>query len=197
MNDPSRILIVRLSAIGDVIHGVPVLCALRAAIPDAFIGWVVEGRAGDLLEGHPALDELDPGAARLAQIAARNLAAAASTARVPIRYDDRSAVPHQECHRRLAERCAAADRQGGRRRPRAESLVSQRAGGGRRRSRDRTLPRHVAAAGDINSSRAFRFAGELCRRADGRRVPAHRGAGRAALRDVESGSRLAVEDLAG
>lgn len=53
-----RILIVRLSAIGDVIHGLPVLCALRAAIPRAFIGWVVEGRSGDLLEGHSALDEL-------------------------------------------------------------------------------------------------------------------------------------------
>ncbi len=58
MDGPPRILIVRLSAIGDVIHGLPVLCALRAAMPGAFIGWVVEGRAGDLLEGHPALDAL-------------------------------------------------------------------------------------------------------------------------------------------
>ena len=55
---PARILIVRLSAIGDVIHGLPVLCALRNALPDAFLSWVVEGRNGDLLEGHPALDEL-------------------------------------------------------------------------------------------------------------------------------------------
>jgi lipopolysaccharide heptosyltransferase I len=55
---PSRILIVRLSAIGDVIHGIPVLCALRAALPEAFLGWVVEGPAADLLAGHPALDEL-------------------------------------------------------------------------------------------------------------------------------------------
>jgi lipopolysaccharide heptosyltransferase I len=53
-----RILMVRLSAIGDVIHGLPVLCALREAFPTAFIGWVVEGTAGDLLEGHPALDAL-------------------------------------------------------------------------------------------------------------------------------------------
>jgi lipopolysaccharide heptosyltransferase I len=56
-NSP-RILIVRLSAIGDVIHGVPVLCALREALPDAFLAWVVEGRAADVLEGHPALDAL-------------------------------------------------------------------------------------------------------------------------------------------
>lgn len=53
-----RILIVRLSAMGDVIHGVPVLCALRKAIPDAFLGWVVEGQMGDLVDSHPALDEL-------------------------------------------------------------------------------------------------------------------------------------------
>ncbi len=53
-----RILIVRLSAIGDVIHGLPVLNALRAAFPTAHLGWVVEGRAGDLLQGHPALDQL-------------------------------------------------------------------------------------------------------------------------------------------
>lgn len=53
-----RVLIVRTSAIGDVIHGVPVLCALRAAMPDAFLAWLVEGTMGDLLEGHPALDEL-------------------------------------------------------------------------------------------------------------------------------------------
>ena len=53
-----RILIVRMSAIGDVIHGVPVLCALREAMPHAFLAWVVEGGMGELLEGHSALDEL-------------------------------------------------------------------------------------------------------------------------------------------
>jgi len=53
-----RILIVRLSAIGDVIHALPVLCALREEYPEAFLGWVVEGQAGGLLRGHAALDEL-------------------------------------------------------------------------------------------------------------------------------------------
>lgn len=53
-----RILIVRLTAIGDVVHGIPLLCALRTALPEAFLGWVAEGTAGDALEGHPALDEL-------------------------------------------------------------------------------------------------------------------------------------------
>jgi heptosyltransferase-1 len=53
-----RVLLVRLSAIGDVIHGLPVLNALREAMPDAFLAWVVERRAAALLDGHPALDAL-------------------------------------------------------------------------------------------------------------------------------------------
>jgi lipopolysaccharide heptosyltransferase I len=53
-----RILIVRLSAIGDVLHTLPALCALRDARPNARLAWVVEGRTAELLAGHPALDEL-------------------------------------------------------------------------------------------------------------------------------------------
>ncbi len=53
-----RILIVRLSAIGDCLHTLPVLCALREKMPKAFLTWVVEGRSGDLLREHAALDEL-------------------------------------------------------------------------------------------------------------------------------------------
>jgi lipopolysaccharide heptosyltransferase I len=53
-----RILIVRLSALGDVIHGLPVACALREAMPEAAIGWVVEGRNADLIDGHPAIDHI-------------------------------------------------------------------------------------------------------------------------------------------
>ena len=53
-----RILIVRLSAMGDLIHGIPVLCALRRALPNASLGWLAEGRNADLLQGHPDLDHL-------------------------------------------------------------------------------------------------------------------------------------------
>ncbi len=53
-----RILIVRLSAIGDAIQTMPVACALRERFPDAFIGWAVESRAAALLRGHESLDEL-------------------------------------------------------------------------------------------------------------------------------------------
>jgi len=58
MNAPRSIVIVRLSAIGDVLHGVPVAVALRRSFPHARIGWVVEGRAADVLAGHPAVDHL-------------------------------------------------------------------------------------------------------------------------------------------
>src|SRR6266404_3318338 len=53
-----NILIVRLSAIGDTIHGLPVLCALRDSLPRARLSWVVEERAAAVLRGHPALDRL-------------------------------------------------------------------------------------------------------------------------------------------
>jgi len=58
MNAPRSIVVVKLSAIGDVLHGLPTAVALKQAFPDACIGWVVEGRAGDVLAGHPAVDHL-------------------------------------------------------------------------------------------------------------------------------------------
>jgi len=58
MDETPRILIVRLTAIGDVVHGLPVLCALRDRFPGAKIAWMVEGGSAQLLEGHPALDQL-------------------------------------------------------------------------------------------------------------------------------------------
>ncbi|MGI6420199.1 MAG: glycosyltransferase family 9 protein [Thermoguttaceae bacterium] len=58
MSNGPRILIVRLTAIGDVIHGLPVLNALRDRFPQAELAWIVEGGAARLLEGHAALDRL-------------------------------------------------------------------------------------------------------------------------------------------
>lgn len=53
-----RILLIRLSAIGDVIVTTPVLRALRTALPEAHLAWLVEEKAADILRGHPMLDEL-------------------------------------------------------------------------------------------------------------------------------------------
>jgi len=58
MVTPRSIVIVKLSAIGDVLHGVPVAVALKRAFPSARIGWAVEGRSADVLAGHPAVDHL-------------------------------------------------------------------------------------------------------------------------------------------
>ncbi len=53
-----RILIVRLSAIGDAVLTLPVLCALRRRFPDAFLAWAAESHAAAVLRGHEFLDEL-------------------------------------------------------------------------------------------------------------------------------------------
>ncbi|MCE5286371.1 MAG: lipopolysaccharide heptosyltransferase II [Pelosinus sp.] len=53
-----NILIVKLSAIGDVIHALPVPYALKQQYPEARITWVVEKAAYDLLTNNPYIDEL-------------------------------------------------------------------------------------------------------------------------------------------
>ena len=53
-----RILLVKLSSFGDVLHALPTLEALRAAYPLAHITWLVEAAYAPLLSGHPALDEV-------------------------------------------------------------------------------------------------------------------------------------------
>lgn len=52
------VLIVRLSAHGDVIHTLPLLTAIRKQFPNAKIGWLVDSSAAPLLEQHPAIDHL-------------------------------------------------------------------------------------------------------------------------------------------
>jgi lipopolysaccharide heptosyltransferase I len=55
-----RILLVKLSSFGDVIHALPTLEALRQAFPQAHITWLVEEAFAPLLHGHPDLDEVWP-----------------------------------------------------------------------------------------------------------------------------------------
>ncbi len=56
--DAPRILIVRTSALGDVVQALPVLTALRRQLPEAVLGWVVEEAMAPVLRGHPDLDAL-------------------------------------------------------------------------------------------------------------------------------------------
>jgi heptosyltransferase-1 len=53
-----NILIVKLSAIGDVIHTLPALAGLRKLYPRAHITWVIEEASSDLVMDHPYLDRV-------------------------------------------------------------------------------------------------------------------------------------------
>jgi heptosyltransferase-1 len=67
---PPRALVVRLGAMGDVLHALPAVAMLRRALPEANIGWVVEARWRELLcapgvelagsrgAGRPLVDEV-------------------------------------------------------------------------------------------------------------------------------------------
>ena len=55
---PSRILVVRLDRIGDVVLSTPALTALSTAIPHAFIAVMVRPECRDLVQGHPAVHEV-------------------------------------------------------------------------------------------------------------------------------------------
>ncbi|MBX3389461.1 MAG: glycosyltransferase family 9 protein [Phycisphaeraceae bacterium] len=55
---PSRILIVRPSALGDVCRTVPALVSLRAAFPHAQIDWLVQDANADAVRHHPALSNV-------------------------------------------------------------------------------------------------------------------------------------------
>ena len=51
------ILVVKLSAIGDVIHALPVAYAIKETYPDARLTWVAEPAAYELLGAVPCIDE--------------------------------------------------------------------------------------------------------------------------------------------
>lgn len=53
-----RILLTRLSALGDCMLTLPVACALRRRYPDALLIWAVEPLAATLVSRHPAVDRL-------------------------------------------------------------------------------------------------------------------------------------------
>src|ERR1700681_2361007 len=55
--DARRIVLLKPSALGDIVHSLPVLTALRRRFPQSHIRWVVNQGYADLLNGHPDLDE--------------------------------------------------------------------------------------------------------------------------------------------
>jgi heptosyltransferase-1 len=49
-----RVLVVRLGAMGDVLHAMPAVAALRAQLPECHVGWVIEPRWAALLRNDAA-----------------------------------------------------------------------------------------------------------------------------------------------
>jgi lipopolysaccharide heptosyltransferase I len=53
-----KILIVKLGSIGDIVHTLPSLAAMRRALPRAEISWAVERRVAEILRDNPFVDRL-------------------------------------------------------------------------------------------------------------------------------------------
>src|SRR6516162_6992817 len=57
---PERVVLIKPSALGDIVQALPVLTALRRRYPRAHITWLVNRNYEALLRGHPDLDEVLP-----------------------------------------------------------------------------------------------------------------------------------------
>ena len=55
-----RLLVIRLSSIGDIVHTLPAVAALGQAHPEAEIDWAVEARYAPLLDGNPFVHRILP-----------------------------------------------------------------------------------------------------------------------------------------
>ncbi len=55
-----RILILKPSSLGDVVHALPTLSALRRLYPSARIAWLIKHEWAEMLEENPDLDEVIP-----------------------------------------------------------------------------------------------------------------------------------------
>ena len=53
-----RILVVRLGAMGDVIHALPAVASLKRSLPAAWIAWAIDPKWAVLLTNNPTVDEV-------------------------------------------------------------------------------------------------------------------------------------------
>ena len=56
--DYRRILIIKPSSLGDIVHALPAVSALRATYPSAQITWLVKRQWAEILDGNPDVDEV-------------------------------------------------------------------------------------------------------------------------------------------
>lgn len=54
--DDQRFLVLRMSALGDIIHTLPAVCALRESFPKATIDWLVDKKWAQILGGNPGIN---------------------------------------------------------------------------------------------------------------------------------------------
>ena len=53
-----RFLIIRLGAIGDIVHSLPIASAIKDSMPSAEIVWLVESIYAEILKGNPDIDQI-------------------------------------------------------------------------------------------------------------------------------------------
>ncbi len=58
LDNAGRVLLVKPSALGDVVHTLPVVATLRRRYPTIRLDWLVEEEAAPLVQGHPAVTEV-------------------------------------------------------------------------------------------------------------------------------------------
>lgn len=56
----TTILVIRLSAMGDIIHALPAVASLKKSFPKTSLAWLIAPKWMPLLEGNPSVDELVP-----------------------------------------------------------------------------------------------------------------------------------------
>lgn len=56
--DDQRFLVLRMSALGDIVHTLPAVYALRESFPKATIDWLVDQKWAPILEGNPTIDNV-------------------------------------------------------------------------------------------------------------------------------------------
>ncbi len=55
-----RLLIIKPSSLGDVVHGLPVVHAIKRTYPQCYVAWIVQRSFAGILENDPTIDELLP-----------------------------------------------------------------------------------------------------------------------------------------
>ena len=55
---PRRILVIKLSSLGDIVHTLPAVAALRTRFPAAHICWIIKSQWASILEENPDIDEV-------------------------------------------------------------------------------------------------------------------------------------------